>query len=731
MAITFGSKPAEFKYVELPWDAIAAAGAAKQKRYDEGDKEISNINDTFLKIGSIKVDTPRKQQLVDDYQQQIYGVVDSYSGDIGAALPKIKELQRKINYDMTYGELGAINNRYKSQQESIADIQKYNEEYIKSGGKNGISGEEAQALLNYETNELNNTPVQKSPDGTWTTYQKYHRMPTINMYEEARQIAANMKPQTIEELTGLKSIGGGFYQHGKETRKILEAEAIQMAVEQTMRNDPRFTSYLGWRNEITGKNKAVTNYLQQNIAQTPEGIQYLSGKDATGNERMINPVAWTDEVLHQDFTNAAADAGRIFQQREITRDLDYMHVAPREPKEPKEETPQIGLNVFGTPIANQKQFAAKATQAKNQFGEVVDPTTGRMKADQPGSGIGKHAEKGWAALKGMWNYTIAALQASIPGMQAEGAAKQYMVGQTMMNELEEIGKKYDNPREGLSKQSEEMKKSFPGLQSIKSEITQSNDNWFEKNWPGGVKEKDTYFNLIKRGIVPKRYDETSGTYKYPHEISDAIETYDNNAGIVFNNFTTAFQKASEQAGNVVTVPEKNRKVIETYFGERILPYGTLTTKTNPKNPELSMQELVDENGQLKNVQFVGISDAASGGKLVFNINGKEAIFHPSDQITNSKLVVTQAISQSFQTQKPQVINLSNGNKLRIQPDILPLNGQAFLSDGSNAEYMVRVEQYDKNNNPVNFPGLQTNNIKGEQYYQLYELPSLLGALGVK
>lgn len=356
MALTFGSKPAEFKYVELPWEAIAAAGAAKQKRYDEGDKGISDINDTFLKIGSIKADTPRKQQLVDDYQQQIYGVVDSYSGDIGAALPKIKELQRKINYDMTYGELGAINNRYKSQQESIADIQKYNEEYIKSGGKNGMSGEEAQALLNYEMNELNNAPVQKNPDGTWTTYQKYHRMPTINMYEEARQIAANMKPQTIEELTGLKSIGGGFYQHGKETRKILEAEAIQMAVEQTMRNDPRFTSYLGWRNEITGKNKAVGNYLQQNLAQTPEGIQYLPGKDAAGNQSMINPYAWKDEVLHEDFRNAAADAGRIFQQREITRDLDYMHVAPREPKEPKVDPYSArSLNVPNTPLTTALQ----------------------------------------------------------------------------------------------------------------------------------------------------------------------------------------------------------------------------------------------------------------------------------------------------------------------------------------------------------------------------------------
>lgn len=385
MALTFGSKPAEFKYVELPWEAIAAAGAARQKRYDEGDKEISNINDTFLKIGSIAPDTPRKKQLVDDYQQQIYEVVDSYSGDIGAALPKIKELQRKINYDITYGELGAINNRYKGQQESIAEIQKYNEEYIKSGGKNGMSGEEATALLNYETNELNNAAVQKNPDGTWTTYKKYDRMPTIQMFEEARQIAANMKPQMIEQLVGLKPIGGGFYQHGKETKKYLEAEAIQMAVEQTMRNDPRFTSYLKWRNEITGKNKAVANYLQQNLAQTPEGIPYLPGKDAAGNEIVfLNPYAWQDEVLHEDFRNAAADAGRIFQQLEISRDRSYMHVAPREPREPKEDPYKTrSLNVPNTALSTTIQ-GLQTTVGKLAQGITSVPITKDQALDKDG-----------------------------------------------------------------------------------------------------------------------------------------------------------------------------------------------------------------------------------------------------------------------------------------------------------------------------------------------------------
>jgi hypothetical protein len=348
MAINMFTKPAEFKYVELPFEAIAAAGAARQKRYDEGDKLTSDINDTFLKIGSRKLDTPRKQELVNEYQQQIYDVVDNYSGDLGAALPKIKELQRKINYDMAYGELGAINSDYKKEQESIAEIQKLNEEYIKTGGKSGISGEEAQALLNYEMNELNNSPVRKNPDGTWSSYQKYQRMPTINVYEEAREIGKLMKPETIEQLTGLRAIGGGFYQHGKETKKYLEAEAIQMAVEQTMRNDPRFTSYLAWRNEITGKNKAVRGYLDQNMVTTPEGIQYLPGKD---NQTMVNPMAWADEVLHSHFTNAAADAGRLLRQSEITRDVDYMHVAPREPKVQENPYAVRPLNTPNVPLA--------------------------------------------------------------------------------------------------------------------------------------------------------------------------------------------------------------------------------------------------------------------------------------------------------------------------------------------------------------------------------------------
>lgn len=746
MAITFGSKPAEFKYVELPWEAIAAAGAAKQKRYDESDKVITDINENFLKIGSREDDTPRKQQLVNELQQEIYNVADTYSGDLGAALPKIKELQRKINYEMNYGELGAIKKNYDLEQARIKKIQESLDSY--NEGKGGLDAYDAAALLAHDK-KINKGPTQKI-GSTWSTYKETPMYATQDYSKAAREIADKIDISTLEQFSGMKHIGNGIFLDEKTTTERRDQDIIEEYVTNALLADPKYAQYLDWKNTITGKKDNVLNVLQNQTVTTPDGVEYLPQMDAAGNEvGAVNPTAWANEYLTSDFRKAGRSAGEIFQRNKVTRDRKY---ATPDLGSGKEEAPALGLNVSATPIQNLDAFKRQSEQAKSNFGKVVDPKTGALN-DEKGSNIGKNLSYGWAGLKAIWNMTAAALDIGISTMfnpvsgtpskmQVDAMSAAAKQGQKTMEDFSKIHTQYNNPREGLTKTTEEMKNAYPSLGIVNSEMVEDSESFFKDRantlgytsifWDESkaiADAKEDYFKQIESGRIKKTYDKASGTYKYPHEF--AVEKYDKNAGVVFNSYAKALERASAQAGNIITLPEKNNKAIDAYV-DRILPYGTLTTKNNPKNPELARQELVDENGQLKNIKFAGISDAASGGKLVFTINGKQAFFQPTDQITNSKLVVTQAISEVFLSQQPKIIPLSNGNVLKIQPDIVPSKGTtSFSSDGSNAEYMVRVEQYDANNKPVNFPGLQTNNIRGEDYYQLYELPSLLGALGVK
>jgi hypothetical protein len=342
MAITFGSKPAEFKYVELPWDAIAAAGAAKQKRYDEGDQTITNINDTFLKIGSREIDTKRKQELVDGFQQEIYNITDNFSGDIGAALPKIKELQRKLNYEITYGELGAIKKNYELEQARIKKIQESLDSY--NQGKGGLDAYDAASLLAFDA-QVNNVPTQKVGN-TWSTYQEKTPIYATQDYSQAaRNIAKDIDIQSLEEFSGMKHVGNGIFMDEKTTKERRDKDIIEEYVTNALLADPKYAQYLNWKNTITGKNDKVANVLQNNTVTTPEGVTYLPKLDAAGNEiGVMNPTAWANDYLTSDFRQAGRSAGEIYQRLKISRDRKY---ATPDLGGGKEDESKTGLSIIG------------------------------------------------------------------------------------------------------------------------------------------------------------------------------------------------------------------------------------------------------------------------------------------------------------------------------------------------------------------------------------------------
>ncbi len=64
MSISTGTVWADQPLVPIPFEALAQAGASKQKAYDEGQAEANALDNSFLKIGSIDRDTPEKKEIV-------------------------------------------------------------------------------------------------------------------------------------------------------------------------------------------------------------------------------------------------------------------------------------------------------------------------------------------------------------------------------------------------------------------------------------------------------------------------------------------------------------------------------------------------------------------------------------------------------------------------------------------------------------------------------------------
>lgn len=322
MAINIWTKPAEFKYVELPFEAIAAAGAAKQKAYDEGDKALTDLTDNFLKIGSLPVNAARKDAILGEYQQEIYDITDQYSNDLGSALPRIKQLQRKLNTDLATGELSGIKGQYDQYLERVKEVGGFVKKFMETGGKEGLSPEDADALLNYElTNpDLNGSPIKKTKYGTWEKYKPFTTMPTLNYMSIADDFAKAMKPEVITELTGLmpvKDASGnvtGYMQHGNVKTTLLPSEAIELATGEALKLDSKVTGYRDWQAAISGKADKVSRAIQEN----PNGFLSRDGMST------LSPAYVADVTMNDGIYNAAKAMGLKYRQSEIDRNMSYM-----------------------------------------------------------------------------------------------------------------------------------------------------------------------------------------------------------------------------------------------------------------------------------------------------------------------------------------------------------------------------------------------------------------------
>ena len=128
MAIGPGFVPAQLptgqKYFELPFNELLAGLSAKQKQFDTAEDEKNKVLEELLKVNPYF--QPHKDYL-NKYSTDLYSNIDNltnqYQGDISKALPEIRKMARKVNQDLTYGDLATINASTKGAQEYLKQKQ--------------------------------------------------------------------------------------------------------------------------------------------------------------------------------------------------------------------------------------------------------------------------------------------------------------------------------------------------------------------------------------------------------------------------------------------------------------------------------------------------------------------------------------------------------------------------------------------------------------------------------
>jgi hypothetical protein len=128
MAIGPGFVPAQLptgqEYFKLPFNELLAGLSAKQKQFDTAEDEKNKLLEGLLKVNPYF--QPHKDYL-NKYTSDLYSNIDNltnqYQGDISKALPEIKRMARKVNQDLTYGDLATINASTKGAQEYLKQKQ--------------------------------------------------------------------------------------------------------------------------------------------------------------------------------------------------------------------------------------------------------------------------------------------------------------------------------------------------------------------------------------------------------------------------------------------------------------------------------------------------------------------------------------------------------------------------------------------------------------------------------
>jgi len=115
MPVNIYDTPADAQFINtyerMPVDQIMQAGLAMQDRWDRGEALRDDLIDS-LNVDALQHRTPQKQEAVGKITDQINQIIEDTGSEYHKALPKLENLHRKVQKELTEGELGGLQAEY-------------------------------------------------------------------------------------------------------------------------------------------------------------------------------------------------------------------------------------------------------------------------------------------------------------------------------------------------------------------------------------------------------------------------------------------------------------------------------------------------------------------------------------------------------------------------------------------------------------------------------------------
>lgn len=245
---------------QIPWDQAALTLDSKQKGYDTM-LEQAALLDSSLQINHLATDFDKEavQQAQDYYGKEIENLSRQLMENPNANVKqKLKALSTELNKDLTKGTLSKVKGRYDSYQKWAKDNEKRKEENPDLYSRAYAKGLKA----------LQNGYEKSGHEALWN---EDNIMEDIDWSKEVQEVIKGLEPEMT--ANGYANTDGRWVYKGKESNKFLSQTRIMQAVENKIKSNPKFASYVRQRGSY-----GVSGYLGEDGSMVP-----MFTKDTQGN----------------------------------------------------------------------------------------------------------------------------------------------------------------------------------------------------------------------------------------------------------------------------------------------------------------------------------------------------------------------------------------------------------------------------------------------------------------
>ena len=301
-------RPAKSEYIQLPYQELLQAGAAKQFSHDQNVAALDNIEDQILSINALEPDEEKKKARLEWYENTMANELEKAGGDYGKLSGFARALGRKAKVDMSRGELAGIKSNYNA-------FQKWDEEQRKRIGKeNGITLEDYE----FRKNQIIRGYAEQKGIGNDPNDPLGIKLGEIAKFEDMRGDARDIADKAREHGTewfgkwvqSMPNVDPSLMEKYKYGRKGISEQELYSDIMMVLKGDPKYTSYLNMKAE-----QGVYNLEQQAKAQNVGVEEMFYGDYATNPAKQALKYRKDEmEAMGIDVSNPE-DVERYFKTR--------------------------------------------------------------------------------------------------------------------------------------------------------------------------------------------------------------------------------------------------------------------------------------------------------------------------------------------------------------------------------------------------------------------------------